>query len=119
VPGPSALLAALCASGLPTNGFLFAGFLPPKNAARRRFLTKYQDFEYTLVLYESCHRIAALADDIVEVLGPQRLVTCARELTKKFETFLVGPAAEVRAKLAGNQLRGEFTVIIAPQDYEL
>jgi 16S rRNA (cytidine1402-2'-O)-methyltransferase len=119
VPGPSALLAALCASGLPTNGFLFAGFLPPKSAARRRFLAKYHDFEYTLVLYESCHRIAAFADDIVAELGPARPIAIARELTKKFETFLIGPAAEVRARLAGDQLRGEFTVIIAPAGYDL
>jgi len=119
VPGPSAVLAALCASGLPTNGFLFAGFLPPKTAARRRFLEKYRDFEYTIVLYESCHRIVKFADDIVTVLGPQRPIAIARELTKKFETFLVGPAADVRAKLAGDQLRGEFTVVIAPADFEL
>ena len=119
VPGPSAILAAVCASGLPTNGFLFAGFLPPKSAARQRFLEKYRDFEYTVVLYESCHRIAKLADDIVTVLGPLRPIAIAREVTKKFETFLVGPAAEVRAKLIGDQLRGEFTVVIAPADFEL
>jgi 16S rRNA (cytidine1402-2'-O)-methyltransferase len=118
VPGPSALLAALCASGLPTHGFLFAGFLPPKSAARRRFLAKYRDFEYTIILYESCHRIAALADDLVAELGPLRIVGLARELTKKFETFLLGPAGEMPAKLTGDNLRGEFTVLIAPADYE-
>jgi 16S rRNA (cytidine1402-2'-O)-methyltransferase len=119
VPGPSALLGALCASGLPTNGFLFAGFLPPKSAARQKFLTKYKDFEYTLALYESCHRIDKLADDIIAVLGPTRPIAIARELTKKFETFLIGPAQEVRSKLIGDQLRGEFTVLIAPVDFEL
>jgi len=118
VPGPSAALAALCASGLPTNGFLFGGFLPPKSAARQKFLTRYKDFEYTIVLYESCHRIEKLADDIIAVLGPQRPIAMARELTKKFETFLIGPAAEVRARLTGDQLRGEFTVVIAPHDFE-
>lgn len=119
IPGPSAVLATLCASGLPTNGFLFAGFLPPKTSARKNFLTKYHDFEYTIVLYESCHRIAKLADDIVEVLGPGRIITISREVTKKFETFLIGPAGEVRSKLTGDNLRGEFTVVIAPADYEL
>ncbi len=118
VPGPSALLAALCASGLPTHGFLFAGFLAPKSAARRRFLAQYKDFEYTIILYESCHRIAALADDLVAELGPQRIVGIARELTKKFETFLLGPAGEMPARLTGDNLRGEFTVLIAPPDYE-
>ncbi len=119
VPGPSALLAALSASGLPTNGFLFAGFLAPKSAARRKFLEKYRDFEYTVALYESCHRIAALAEDIVAVVGPARPVCLARELTKKFETFLIGAAGEMPARLVGDNLRGEFTVLIAPPDYEL
>jgi 16S rRNA (cytidine1402-2'-O)-methyltransferase len=82
-------------------------------------LTKYKDFEYTLALYESCHRIDKLAGDIVTILGPSRPIAIARELTKKFETFLIGPAQDVRAKLAGDQLRGEFTVLIAPVDFEL
>jgi 16S rRNA (cytidine1402-2'-O)-methyltransferase len=119
IPGPSALLAALCASGLPTHGFLFAGFLPPKSAARRRFLARHKDLEYTLILYESCHRIAAFAEDIVTELGPTRIVAVAREVTKKFETFLLGPAGELPARLSGDNLRGEFTVLIAPADYSL
>ena len=119
VPGPSALTAVLSASGLPTNGFLFAGFLPPKSAARLAFLEKYHDFDYTLALYESCHRIDKFAAEIVEKLGPARVVCLAKEVTKFHETFLVGPAADVQSRLAKVALKGEFTVLIAPADFAL
>lgn len=119
VPGPSALVAVLSAAGLPTNGFLFAGFLPPKTAARTAFLEKYRDFDYTLALYESCHRIGKFAAEIVGVLGPDRVVCIAKEVTKIHETFLTGPAGEVEARLAKMSLKGEFVVLIAPQDYVL
>jgi 16S rRNA (cytidine1402-2'-O)-methyltransferase len=119
VPGPSALTAVLSASGLPTNGFLFGGFLPPKSAARLAFLEKHRDFPYTLVLYESCHRIEKFAAEIVEKLGPARVVCLAREVTKLHETFLVGPAAEVQARLAAGSQKGEFVVLIAPVDFVL
>jgi 16S rRNA (cytidine1402-2'-O)-methyltransferase len=117
VPGPSALTAVLSAAGLPTNGFLFAGFLPPKSAARIAFLTKYHDFDYTLALYESCHRIEKFAAEIVEVLGPGRVICIAREVTKLHETFLVGLAGEVQKKLVTGSLKGEFVVLIAPKDF--
>ncbi len=119
VPGPSALTAVLSASGLPTNGFLFAGFLPAKSAARRAFLEAHRDFPYTLALYESCHRIAKFVGEIAEVLGPDRVICVAKEVTKVHETFLVGPVAEVRARLAQTSLKGEFTVLIAPADFVL
>lgn len=119
VPGASALIAVLSAAGLPTNGFLFAGFLPPKSAARVAFLTKYSDFDYTLALYESCHRIDKFAAEIVEVLGPDRVVCIAKEVTKLHETFHFGPAAEVQAKLSAGSLKGEFVVLIAPRDFTL
>lgn len=119
VPGACALTAVLSAAGLPTNGFLYAGFLPPKTAARTAFLSKYQDFDYTLALYESCHRIEKFADDIVATLGPDRVVCIAREITKLHETFLVGPAADVRDRLRRGSLKGEFVVLIAPRDYAL
>ena len=119
VPGASALTAVLSASGLPTNGFLYAGFLPARSAARRAFLARYRDFEYSLALYESCHRIARLVDEIVEDLGPARVICVAKEVTKIHETFLVGPAGEVRARLAQTSLKGEFTVLIAPGAFTL
>jgi 16S rRNA (cytidine1402-2'-O)-methyltransferase len=119
VPGPSALTAVLSAAGLPTNGFLFVGFLPPKSSARLAFLNKYREFDYTLALYESCHRIDKFAAEIVEVLGPGRVICIAREVTKLHETFLVGLAADVQAKLNAGSLKGEFVVLIAPNDFTL
>lgn len=119
VPGPSALAAVLSASGLPTNGFLFVGFLPPKSAARHAFLEQYREFSYTLALYESCHRIAKFLDEIAATLGSDRIVCVAKEVTKVHETFLVGTAADVHARLAKTSLKGEFTVLIAPADFVL
>jgi 16S rRNA (cytidine1402-2'-O)-methyltransferase len=119
VPGPSALVAVLSAAGLPTNGFLFAGFLPAKSAARIAFLQKYRDFDYTLALYESCHRIDKFAAEIVETLGPDRVVCIAKEVTKLHETFFVGLSSEVLARLGKASLKGEFVVLIAPKDFTL
>ncbi|MET0262644.1 MAG: 16S rRNA (cytidine(1402)-2'-O)-methyltransferase [Rariglobus sp.] len=119
VPGACAVAAVLSASGLPTNGFLFAGFLIAKTAARTAFLEKYRDFEFTIALYESCHRIDKFAVEIVEKLGPDRIVCIAREVTKLHETFLVGRAADVRDRLLKGSLKGEFVVLIAPADFVL
>ncbi len=119
VPGASALLAVLSASGLPTNGFLFAGFLPPKSAARIAFLGKYREFPYTVACYESCHRIEKFVDEIAGTLGEARVLCVAKEVTKLHETFLVGPAGEVRARLAKTSLKGEFVVLLAPADFHL
>ena len=119
VPGACALAAVLSASGLPSDGFLFAGFLPPKTSARTAFLEKYRDFDYTLALYESCHRIDKFAAEIVATLGPDRVVCLAKEVTKLHETFLVGPAGDVAARLAKTSLKGEFVVLIAPGDFRL
>jgi 16S rRNA (cytidine1402-2'-O)-methyltransferase len=119
IPGPVAFAAVLSASGLPTNGFLFAGFLPSKSSARVGFYTRYRDFAYTIALYESCHRIGKAMDDIVAALGPDRMVCVAKEVTKIHETFWVGRAVDVRDRLAKSSLRGEFTLLIAPADYVL
>jgi 16S rRNA (cytidine1402-2'-O)-methyltransferase len=119
VPGPAALTAVLSASGLPTNGFLFAGFLAPKASARTAFYQRYRDFEYTLALYESCHRIAKAVDDIVATLGEGRVICVAKEVTKLHETFWVGPAGGVQARLAQASLKGEFVLLIAPADFVL
>ncbi len=119
VPGPCAVVAVLSASGLPTNGFLYVGFLPPKSAARIAFFEKHRDFPYTLALYESCHRIDKAVDELVATLGPARVICVAKEVTKLHETFWVGPAADVQARLAKASLKGEFVLLVAPAEFEL
>ena len=114
VPGASSIVAALSIAGLPTDSFVFDGFLSAKGPARRTSLSKY-DAEYrTIVLLESSHRIIACVRDIVDVLGSQRRLVLARELTKKFETVLAGEAAEILAILQRDpqQSRGEFVLMI-------
>jgi 16S rRNA (cytidine1402-2'-O)-methyltransferase len=119
VPGACALTAVLSASGLPTNGFLFVGFLPPKTSARTAFFTKYQDFDYTIALYESCHRIDKAVAELNATLGPERVICVAKEVTKLHETFLVGPAGDVAARLARTAVKGEFVLLIAPKEFTL
>jgi 16S rRNA (cytidine1402-2'-O)-methyltransferase len=109
----------LSASGLPTNGFLYVGFLPPKSAARIAFFEKHRDFDYTLALYESCHRIDKAVDEIVATLGSDRTICVAKEVTKLHETFFAGHAGEVQARLAKSSLKGEFVLLIAPKDFAL
>jgi 16S rRNA (cytidine1402-2'-O)-methyltransferase len=119
VPGACAAVAALSASGLPTNGCLFAGFLPPRSSARVSFLGKHRELGYTIALYESCHRITQAVDDVVATLGEARVICVAREVTKLHETFLVGTAGDVRTRLALGSRKGEFVVLIAPEGFAL
>lgn len=114
IPGPCALVAALSAAGLPTDRFLFAGFLPAKGGTRRARLEVLGQREETLVLYESPHRIRDTLADIAACVGERRVVL-ARELTKTFETFLEGTATDLLARMDDDpdQARGEFVVMIA------
>ena len=112
IPGPSAALTALAGSGLPTDAFHFAGFLPHKPGARAKQLEALAAEEATLVLYEAPHRILEALEAIQETLGP-RPVVVARELTKLHEEFLRGTAAEIHAQLAARDaVKGEFTILI-------
>jgi 16S rRNA (cytidine1402-2'-O)-methyltransferase len=119
IPGPSALIALLSSSGLPTNAFSYFGFLPPKKSARRSFLEKHAEEAQTIALFESCHRISAFLDEIVEILGAERVVAVGKELTKLHETFLVGSSGEVRERLSAIPIKGEFALLIAPASFEL
>lgn len=112
VPGASAVVAALAASGLPTDSFRFAGFLPARPGQRRKALEQIRDSGSTEVFYEAPHRLVECMEDIVEVLGPRRSVVVAREITKLHEEFLRGTAAEVLAAVKGHTVRGEMTVLI-------
>ena len=111
VPGPCALVAALTASGLPTDEFHFIGFLPHKSGQRRKQLEALKSLAATLVLYESPYRVGKLLDELAEVV-PERQVVLARELTKRFEEFLRGRPAELRRLIEGRALKGEFVVIV-------
>lgn len=112
VPGPSAAVAALSASGLATDAFEFRGFLPPKTSERRRVLEEAKASRATLIFYEAPHRIVEALDDVASVLGARR-VAVARELTKLHEEFLRGTAAEVRDRLAARpSVKGEITLLI-------
>lgn len=114
VPGPCAATAALSICGLPTDSFIFAGFLPPKQQARRARLEELKAEPRSLVLYESSHRIEDCVADIGAVLGAERLLFLGRELTKRFEQSLTATAAEVLRWLQAdeNHRRGEFVLVI-------
>jgi 16S rRNA (cytidine1402-2'-O)-methyltransferase len=113
VPGPCALIAALTGSGLPTDEFYFIGFLPHKSGQRRKRLEALTSFSGTIILYESPYRIEKLLDELNEIFV-ERDIVLARELTKKFEEFLRGKAAEVRELLKKRAIKGEFVVLVAP-----
>jgi 16S rRNA (cytidine1402-2'-O)-methyltransferase len=112
IPGASALVTALAASGLPTDAFEFRGFLPAKSGQRRTALEALRDVQQTVIFYEAPHRILEALQEIAEILGPQRQVVIARELTKIHEEFIRGPAAEVLKSLNSRELRGEITLLI-------
>src|SRR5579872_6321654 len=117
VPGSSALTSALAAGGLPTDSFLFLGFLPAKSGQRRTALEALRDAQHTVVAYESPHRIMDSLADIAKILGPDRRVVLARELTKIHEEFLRGAVGEILAGLAGRELKGEITLLIAKAEH--
>lgn len=124
VPGACALIAALSAAGLPSDRFIFEGFLPAKAAARRARLEQVKEEPRTLIFYEAPHRILECLEDMEAVFGGERPALLGRELTKTFETLKGLPLAELRAFVAGdsNQQRGECVVLVggwtAPQGEE-
>jgi 16S rRNA (cytidine1402-2'-O)-methyltransferase len=117
VPGPSAVIAALTASGLPAGEFHFIGFLPHKSGQRRKKLESLKVFDGTLVLYESPYRVEKLLGELKEVFGGAQIVL-ARELTKRFEEFLRGTPAELLEIMQHRRARGEFVVLIGERHPE-
>jgi 16S rRNA (cytidine1402-2'-O)-methyltransferase len=111
VPGPSAVVAALSAAGVPADRFVFDGFLPVKPGRRVHRLEALRDLEMTVVCYESPHRILGALTAVAEVFGDREIVV-AREMTKQFEEIIRGPAAVLRAHFEAAPVRGEFTLII-------
>lgn len=112
IPGPTAVIAALSVAGLPTDRFVFEGFLPPKGGRRQRRLEALRDETRTVVVYESPYRLIRLLREIGTHLGDERQVVVARELTKRFEEVQRGTASALLEAFAGRTVRGECTVMI-------
>jgi 16S rRNA (cytidine1402-2'-O)-methyltransferase len=113
IPGPSAVIAALAASGLPTEEFLFVGFLPSRPAARRKALQSLAKEARTLAVYEAPHRLVETLSDALDCLG-RRQAVIAREITKVHEEFLRGDLAELLVRVQQQPVRGEITILIGP-----
>lgn len=115
IPGASALTAALSVSGLPTDAFVFEGFLPPKKQARQTKLQEFTTEQRTMIFYESCHRIIDCLLDMANIFGLDRMAVLARELTKTYESILRGNLAFLKNQLEQNpeMQKGEFVVLIA------
>ncbi|WP_131781956.1 16S rRNA (cytidine(1402)-2'-O)-methyltransferase [Legionella gresilensis] len=114
IPGPCALVTALCAAGIPCDNFLFIGFLPAKQQARLTKIKSLSQSEYTVVLYESTHRILECVNTILEVYGCDYEFVLAKELTKTFERFIYGNGNTIKAWLEENaaHIKGEFVIIL-------
>ena len=111
IPGPTAVIAALSVAGLPTDRFIFEGFLPRKKGARTKRLIAFTEESRTLILYESPYRIIGLLEDIHAVLGNRRIVLC-RELTKKFEEIARGAVEDLLQNWKNKKILGEFTLVV-------
>lgn len=111
IPGPTALISALTVSGLPTDSFIFVGFLGRKKGKRVNKLKVLKEEERTLIIYEAPHRLRKVLREIKDVLGDRQIVV-ARELTKKFEEILRGKISEVEALFEEKEPRGEFTLVV-------
>lgn len=116
IPGPSALTAALTLSGLPTNAFVFEGFIPQKKG-RQKKLNELSEEVRTIVIYESVYRIEKLINELNEYM-PGRLIVICREMTKKFEEVWRGYPEDILDKLNAKTVKGEFVVVIAPSDWK-
>lgn len=112
-PGPSAVLAALCLSGLPTDRFCYEGFLPRKHSERVQHLRALKSERRTIVFYETLHRIDESMADLLDVLGPNRKMALCRELTKDYEQIRRGTIAEIRQSVVDDPPRGEMVLVIA------
>ncbi len=113
IPGASAAVTALCAAGLPTDSFTFAGFLPSKQGKRREKLTQLRDEGRVVVYYEAPHRLPATLADLLDVCGDRQVVV-ARELTKLYEEFVRGSVTEAMASFATREVKGEIVLLVAP-----
>ena len=119
IPGVSAVITALCAAGLPSDRFVFEGFLPASGQERQKHLESLQTESRTLILYEAPHRIRATLQDLAKSLGANRPIVLARELTKLHEEFWRGTILEAITHYTKEEARGEFTLVVAGTDAEI
>lgn len=117
IPGVSAAIAALSISGLPTDAFIFEGFLPQKKG-RQKILQQLAEEERTVIIYESTYRIEKLLNELNQYM-PERLIVVCRELTKKFEETWRGTPSELLETISDKTIKGEFTVIISPKNWKV
>jgi 16S rRNA (cytidine1402-2'-O)-methyltransferase len=115
IPGPSAVIAALSVSGLPTEQFLFVGFLPNRPGKRKKALSELQSESRTMVFFEAPHRVEAMLTDLMEVLGDRETVM-VREMTKVFEEVRRGPVSHILAAFEPEKIKGEFTLVVAGRE---
>ncbi|HZY77980.1 MAG TPA: 16S rRNA (cytidine(1402)-2'-O)-methyltransferase [Cyclobacteriaceae bacterium] len=111
LPGPTAFVPALVKSGFPTDRFVFEGFLPHKKG-RQTVIKQIAEEERTVILYESPHRLVKTLEQMAEVMGPDRMVSVSRELTKMFEETKTGPVSEVLAHFKSKEVKGEIVVVV-------
>jgi 16S rRNA (cytidine1402-2'-O)-methyltransferase len=116
IPGPSAAIAALTLSGLPTDSFVFEGFIPQKKG-RQKKLKQLAEEDRTTVLYESAYRIEKLLEELCAYFGGRQIAVC-RELTKKFEEVWRGTPEEILSSIGQKVIKGEFCIVIAPPDWK-
>ena len=119
IPGPNAAITALAASGFPTHHFLFLGFPPKGKASFENLLRKWQDFEGSLIFYQSKYKMESTFEILQKVYGEDRFLAVARELTKLHENIEVGTISYVRQKIQDSSKKGEFTLVLAPHDFVL
>jgi 16S rRNA (cytidine1402-2'-O)-methyltransferase len=112
IPGPSAVIAALSVAGLPTDSFLFKGFLPNKSKKRRDLLKQLEEVKETLIFFESPYRLSETLKDLFEILGDREIVL-TRELTKVYEEVLRGKVSEIQEKIGSRTLKGEITLVVS------
>jgi 16S rRNA (cytidine1402-2'-O)-methyltransferase len=112
IPGPSAVIAALSVSGLPTDAFLFKGFLPHKSKKKKDFLQQLEGIRETLIFYESPHRLSETLNNIFDILGDREMVL-TRELTKVYEEVIRGKVSEIQTQIGERKLKGEITLVIS------
>ena len=118
LPGPSAITTALAASGLPTDRFLFVGFLPRKGNERRKVLAELSSQTATLVLFETPHRLKSALADMIKIFGPERAISVCRELTKLYEEIWRGTVQQAHDEWTKREPRGEFTLVVAGAEPE-